>query len=55
MVTRTFKIYEIDIYDSLVLLVRLIESEGLLPSSVEYHGVEDDHAVWVVTGYVSDS
>jgi hypothetical protein len=51
---HTYKIYEQDIYDSLVLLVRSLEADGILPLDVMYRGVDNDHAVWVVVGYASE-
>lgn len=52
--TRTFKIYELDIHDSLIVLADELSVSGEAPMYISYVGVEDDHTLWQVEVYGAD-
>jgi hypothetical protein len=51
--TRDYKIYEVDIFDSLALLAGLLEYDNVFPHFITYKGVEDGHTYWSVEVEVS--
>lgn len=52
--TRTFKIYELDINTSLILLADELSATGDAPMYITYEGVEDNHTVWEVEVYSAE-